>query len=163
METSWLHTSISLWSAAAGVAVAVRIERCNALEFKAREAAIRKNEEYMSRFRSITSMLALVMLLLPALCRALPLPVVSLSATRPAPAPCHESSPAVPMSPSNQKCCIVAHYPEAMLNSAQVVSAPSAAAGPLFDLFSDSQRRQNDSAYLAIVFSSPPGPIPLRI
>lgn len=124
---------------------------------------MRKNEEYMSRFRSITSMLALVMLLLPAFCRALPLPVVSISAEQPASAPCHQSSPAAPMSPSNQKCCVAAHYPEAMLSSAQVVAAPSAAAGPLPDLFSSSPRKLNGLANVATVFSSPPGPVPLRI
>ncbi|HET9364941.1 MAG TPA: hypothetical protein VFP71_08060 [Candidatus Angelobacter sp.] len=117
----------------------------------------------MSRLRSIISMLALMMLLLPALCSALPSPVVSLSAAQPASAPCHESSPAAPMPPTNQKCCVAAHYPEALLNSAQVVSSPCAAAGPLFDLFSHSPRRLNGSAYAATLFLSPPGPIPLRI
>jgi len=145
------------------VAIAVRAERSNALEFKAREAAIRKNEQFMSRLRSIISVLALVMLLLPALCSALPLSVISLSAAQPASAPCHQSPPAAPMSPSNQKCCVAAHYPEAMLISAQVVSAPSIAAGPLFDPFSHSSRQPNSSAYAASMFSSPPNLVPLRI
>src|SRR5581483_4280779 len=117
----------------------------------------------MSRLRSIISMLALVMLLLPALCSTLHPPVVSLSAARPASAPCHQSSPAAPMSPSNQRCCTVTHYPEALLNSTQVVSAPSDVAGTLFDLFANSPRKPNGSAYVATLFLSPPGPIPLRI
>jgi hypothetical protein len=136
----------------------------NRLKLRAQEGRIPAATPLTSRLRLVTAMLALVMILLPSVCRAHSLPIAAVSAVQPAHAPCHESLPATPASPaSNQKCCSVVHYPEALLNSARLVPALSDAAGSLGNQFFCPSRPPDHSVYLAASLSGPPGPIPLRI
>lgn len=117
----------------------------------------------MGLFRTKAALLAMAILLLPALCGGHSMALAPASGVQPVDLPCHESAPASPDPPRlPQKCCAATDQPEALLTPAQVGTGLIATGhwlNPLFYSLHPSGCQGNVFA----IFFGPPKPLSLRL